>query len=64
MYMRTSYGLVWVSEEPPYFHDWQGRQLYKFHVAEPSRRQRPTLPLATYTTDPRLDSSDRSRELH
>jgi hypothetical protein len=40
MYIRTSHGPVWVSDEAPYFRDWQGRQLYKFHIAEPRSPQR------------------------
>lgn len=55
MNMRTNYGLVWVSDDPPYFRDWQGRQFYKFHIADPRRRQRSTLPPATDAADANRD---------
>ena len=33
MIVETSYGPVWVSENPPYFRDYRGRHLYKQRFA-------------------------------
>ena len=29
MQLPTAYGLSWVSEHPPYFREWRGKQLYR-----------------------------------
>ena len=29
MHLPTAYGLTWVSEHPPYFREWRGKQLYQ-----------------------------------
>ena len=30
MYVKTTYGTVWVSETAPYYRNWQGRAAYRF----------------------------------
>jgi hypothetical protein len=44
MYIRTSYGPVWVNREPPYYRDWRGRQAYKYRIA--LRRSQPQIDAA------------------
>jgi hypothetical protein len=37
MFVPTSYGPVFVSDQAPYFKDWLGRQAYKYRVAQARR---------------------------
>jgi hypothetical protein len=30
MYIRTTYGPVWVSESAPYYRNWQGKMAYRY----------------------------------
>ena len=41
MYLHTIYGAVWVSDQPPYYRDWRGRQAYRFLYAPSRERQSP-----------------------
>lgn len=39
MYINTSNGRIWVSDDAPYYRNWLGRQAYKYRHAQARRRQ-------------------------
>jgi hypothetical protein len=40
MYVKTTYGSVWVSETAPYFRSWAGRTAYTYLMAQAKAAQR------------------------